>query len=286
MIGKVLSSTMKLLTVILSFCGGEPPISIREQSGVLQRVRNSMQYCTNNKIDIDPVIWPKYVDVCSKFNPVQCDTYFVTSQVLSQISVDGARYIMYILPKELPCNFAGLGVLGPCRYQPCSTWINGYYASSTSVYLHELGHNLGLGHAKYKGQPYGDMTDLMGACCADRCFNAVHLDLLQVQNPKQIITYPFDDTFVQRVVLGINEYITIIGQKKYYIQNRQSRGYEQLPEYFKDGLYVYINHPMKAETSELIMMIGNSSDEIQIDNGVNLQLLNVSQGDYTVVIYK
>ncbi|NBP02849.1 MAG: hypothetical protein EBU90_22580 [Proteobacteria bacterium] len=43
----------------------------------------------------------------------------------------------------------------------------------SSVYLHELGHNLGMYHSGYNGQEYGDLSSAMGGCCDQRYFSAV-----------------------------------------------------------------------------------------------------------------
>lgn len=283
----LVNTTMKVLTIVLSFCGGNPSISINEQRGVLQRVQDKMKFCTNNRINIIPKIWPAYVDICPTTDPTNCNADFIVSQVSSQIAaVDKEQFVSYILPKEMQCDFAGLGSVGPCTGDvQCNTWINGLYANSTDLYLHELGHNLGLGHASYKGNAYGDMTDVMGECCAERCFNAVHLDTLHVQRSKKIIAYPIDDFTVHNVILGKNEYVTMVGgKKKYYLQNRQSDGYDQIPE-FGSGLNVYIKHSNKPETSELIMIIGNSTKTFNIDNGISVTLLGITNDAYTISIH-
>lgn len=287
-IEKVVNTTMKVLTIVLSFCGGNPSISINEQRGVLLRVQDEMKFCTNNRINIIPKIWPTYVDICPTIDSTNCNADFIVSQVSSQIAaVDKEQFVSYILPKEMRCDFAGLGSIGPCMgNEQCSTWINGYYANYTNVYLHELGHNLGLGHARYNGRTYGDATDIMGECCAERCFNAVHLDTLKVQRSKKIIAYPLDDFTIHKVTLGKNEYITLIGEKKYYVQNRQSNGYDKIPKQFGNGLNVYIKYPNEPETSELYKILGNSTQTFEIDNGISVTLIGIRSNTYTISIHK
>ncbi|HKQ60469.1 MAG TPA: NEW3 domain-containing protein, partial [Candidatus Polarisedimenticolaceae bacterium] len=82
--------------------------------------------------------------------------------------VDFSRYQhrLYVLPQSVACTWAGMasvGCPGSCRafVRTCSL---------QDVFAHELGHNLGLGHAATDGDndgtandTYGDYSDFMGA---------------------------------------------------------------------------------------------------------------------------
>jgi hypothetical protein len=66
---------------------------------------------------------------------------------------------------------AGVGDVGPIFpysvvHIQASAW------RYLGMWIHELGHNLGLNHAGYNGNDYGDGTSIMGACCNLRCVNA------------------------------------------------------------------------------------------------------------------
>ncbi|KAG2437883.1 hypothetical protein HXX76_005500 [Chlamydomonas incerta] len=53
-------------------------------------------------------------------------------------------------------------------------WVSGSYARSLLSYLHELGHNLWLGHAGVGSCDDCDWSCAMGMCCRTRCFNGPH----------------------------------------------------------------------------------------------------------------
>ena len=66
-----------------------------------------------------------------------------------------------------------------CSASYCFSWIPTSWAHKVADYMHEMGHNLGMGHAgEIDGSPFSDMSDAMAACCPTRCYNAPHNMLL------------------------------------------------------------------------------------------------------------
>jgi hypothetical protein len=63
---------------------------------------------------------------------------------------------VYVLPRNA-CPAAGLGTVGG---NPSQAWV--FNCSVPDIYAHELGHNLGMGHASTPDAEYGDNTDIMG----------------------------------------------------------------------------------------------------------------------------
>lgn len=275
MIGKIITTTMRVLTIVLSVCGSSPSINIRDQASVMQRVKRTMSSCTNGIVKLEPIVYPTYVDIC----PYACDADAINRQVSELLTLNNEKYVMYVLPKEMQCSFAGLGSIGPCSGQPCNIWINGYYANYTAVYLHELGHNLGLGHANSNGYSYGDLTDAMGACCYERCFNAVHRNKLSIQKPKNWYRAPFEQ--LQTVTLDANEYVIIlVGTMRYYVQNRQNDSYDQIPHKFGGmGLNVYVERIGQSEDSELLARLHSTNEVVHVDGA--FLLTQTSQSNVT-----
>ncbi|GIL48031.1 hypothetical protein Vafri_4728 [Volvox africanus] len=88
--------------------------------------------------------------------------------------ISGIKQRIAVIPAELNgyCNFGGLAGLG-CTGSRCYSWINGLFANNLYLYLHEMGHNMGLYHSRIPGRDYGDDTCTMGN--ARTCFNAPNM---------------------------------------------------------------------------------------------------------------
>jgi hypothetical protein len=71
-------------------------------------------------------------------------------------SLTGYNHFMYIIPRNANCPYAGIA------YKPGNKAINQGYCTEADVSGHELGHNLGFGHAGGASDTYGDYSDLMG----------------------------------------------------------------------------------------------------------------------------
>ena len=99
------------------------------------------------------------------------------------INVTAFQHRIYLFPRGgvSDCNWLALGEVGTYgstgSYRSWSTMID------AAALGHELGHNLGWHHAATDpdddgtlNSEYGDVSDMMGYCCTEKKFNAVHLD--------------------------------------------------------------------------------------------------------------
>jgi hypothetical protein len=75
------------------------------------------------------------------------------------INLAAYQRISYVTPRNTNCGWTGLGSLGGTP--PTPTWVQ--QCTSTGMFSHELGHNLGFHHAATPGVEYGDASDPMGA---------------------------------------------------------------------------------------------------------------------------
>ena len=73
-------------------------------------------------------------------------------------SPSGYQRVSYALPGNANCGWSGLAALGGPT--PSPSWVQN--CTSTGLFSHELGHNLGLHHASTPTSEYGDSSDPMG----------------------------------------------------------------------------------------------------------------------------
>lgn len=143
----------------------------------------SIQQCSHNKSSLfavtEVVAIPWLRPDCSS------EAYYEVAQTTFKASKKGAlqRYhsVVIILPaswedaliknNKTNCTLVGIGEMGP-KDTHSYVWLSGKYWNSTSLFLHEIGHNMGLTESSYNGLLYADLTSAMGACCTPVCFNA------------------------------------------------------------------------------------------------------------------
>jgi hypothetical protein len=178
-----------------------------------------IRICSNNHASFSPkIVSPplqlgcsktqSYYSSCDVFNWATIADEFMTKHL--RIDVASYQHIIYILPVQSGCSFGGLGTIGPCsntKGSPCRVWVSGVIAQKPTVYVHELGHNLGLSHAGYMNDQYGDLTDIMGYCCNLRCFAAPHSHRLKWSAP--VYTYKLPIHQPKSHVLRPLQYIMI-----------------------------------------------------------------------------
>jgi len=239
----VIGKTLKTLAIILSVCNSNNPIRNDVIAKTLDKVQVTLEHCSFNKTTLTWNIVPFIVQIPCPASTSHCEplNWALRTddavQKYSSINVSTYSHIMYILPDG--CGFAGLGQVGPCR-GPCKLWISSAQAYSPNVYIHELGHNMGLNHSSYNGDPYGDLSSAMGSCCPNRCYNAAHLFILEWALPKSVYKLPLKE--VTDIKLYPNEFIRIddVNDKfHYFVQYRLRNEIDNVPPYFSDTINIY-----------------------------------------------
>lgn len=122
-----------------------------------------------------------------------CPLYSYASAADTEVQKQGIdpnsfRHKIYIIPGGAvsDCNWLAVGNLG--SYGSTATYRSWSTRIDASALGHELGHNAGWHHAATDGNnngydasestdaEYADTSDLMGYCCTEKKFNAVHTD--------------------------------------------------------------------------------------------------------------
>jgi hypothetical protein len=151
-------------------------------------------------------------------------------------------------------------------------------AMEPGLFVHELGHNLGLQHAgKRNGDEYSDTSDVMGACCLlePTCLNAVHEDQLQLR-PSIAVLNTSSTTWQQQrpYLLGSDrEYMVIKGKVFWFYVQFRMRPEASLLAPWERGPAVLVyatvpwtpNEAVKPTTTLLTTMTGASPNTSWID---------------------
>lgn len=99
-----------------------------------------------------------------------------------RLPVQEYTHRLMIVPSGNVCSWGGMGYVG-CK-KDCRVWISGDLWDMPVAYFHELGHNMGLGHAGVLGKDgYADFSSAMGYCCNTRCHGAPHASALGWSKP-------------------------------------------------------------------------------------------------------
>ncbi|NDG30882.1 hypothetical protein EB118_12515 [bacterium] len=248
---KKVSKVIKVLFVAVSVCNTGVLLPYFENA--VENATNFISRCSYNQLHIDASIIPFTVQIpCGMSTNCDTETWAqltdTSIQRYSQANPNNFNHIVYIVPYGL-CPFVGLGDIGPCNGY-CRIWVTADKYNVSSVYLHELGHNLGLYHSGYNGQEYGDLSSAMGGCCDQRCFSAVEEYVLNwtkpkvdIQNPKLKLKHtvvlasrPIPEN--NQIELAPNEYIKY---NDYFIQYRKNKwDLEFINDQFRDSVNVYM----------------------------------------------
>jgi hypothetical protein len=105
--------------------------------------------------------------------------------------------------------------------------VNGKVSTELAVYVHEIGHTLGLSHASYMGDQYADFTDTMGYCCNLRCLSAPNTHKLRWTKPAYTYDSPLTKPYT--ITLLPNQYILITSKQRQEYTFIQFR----VPKYIK-----------------------------------------------------
>ena len=122
--------------------------------------------------------------------------------------------------------------------------LNDQAECSTSLFLHEFGHNLGLGHAHLGVQEYGDTTGLMGYSWGDgirrACYNAFNHYFLgwHLSNTRVLFFLPQDHIRVYSLVNHNKTQPVIYKYKDMYWQYNHAVGFNSDTDKHKNEVVI------------------------------------------------
>lgn len=192
---------------------------------------------------------------------------------------------VYVFPRTSSCAWAGLGTVGG---NPSGAWINGY--STSYVYSHELGHNLGMHHAASylcgsvaiassgcTYSEYGDPFDVMGAAWIYRHVNGAHKTQVGWVNTRTVTS---SGTYTVNILEDAVGYQALKIAKpdtaeNYFVEYRQARGFDaSLPGNMVNGVSVIV-HNGSSQTKKLdLIPDGNLDASALVDGGSFTDIVN------------
>ncbi len=207
------------------------------------------------------------------------------------ISLNSYDNIVYVM--DISCsNAAGIGTIGG---KPARSWVHSNIGISTSVYAHEIGHNLGIHHANRffcgnkqmdveelcKSYEYGDASDVMGFGYLE--FNAPHKEAMgwvpqnTIKRITEAGTYTISSlessSSANQKVLKIDKSDTSkYYRSSYYISYRQPLGLfdKDLPPLFTTGASIHFASTDIADQTEQITADPNAIINVEPYNQATL----------------
>jgi hypothetical protein len=210
-----------------------------------------------------------------------CDDYGWANSALAQlqamgVNTSGYNHYLYVMPTNSNCN-SGWGEVGGSN-----TWINGAYCQSREIYAHELGHNLGMNHARAVQSDgsiyeYGDYSDVMGGLGPMKMFSSVHSEYMG-WTPTNKISYAGVGTFniapmeadPASTPLPLIAKVKLVSGEYYYLSYRKPIGFDaNLDPSYMDRLSI---HKGPGSYSLLVQMLGDGETYSDAANGLTIHV--------------
>ena len=176
------------------------------------------------------------------------------------IALDAYQHFVFVIPKDAPCWWTGLGDIGGNR-----VWVK---ATTAKALQHELGHNLGMNHAVRWGSPDADASDFMGSGAAG--LNAPHVaemgwlrrypgKIVELAGAADVTLEALEADPRQSALPKVVVVRPAPGANIYYLSYRASSAANPLPDESTRGLNIHIADPTRR-TGGLTYFVTSLSD--------------------------
>jgi hypothetical protein len=200
---------------------------------------------------------------------------------LRGISLDPYKHFVFVIPKDAPCWWTGVGDIGGSR-----VWVK---ATTAKALQHELGHNLGMNHAVRWRRSDADGSDFMGSGGAS--LNAPHVvemgwlrgypgKVVELAEAADVTLEALEADPRQSALPKVAIVRPAPGANTYYLSYRASSTSNPLPGEFTRGLNIHI-FDQAGQTGGLTYFVTSLSDGASYRDGpMIVQQLSHTEGGH------
>jgi len=194
--------------------------------------------------------------------------------------LDGYQHVVFVIPKNAPCWWTGLGDIGGKR-----VWVK---ATTAKALQHELGHNLGMNHAvRWRGTDADD-SDFMGSGATS--MNAPHIvemgwlrdypgKVVELTEAGDVTLEALEAAPWRSTLPKVAIVRPAPGANTYYLSYRAASAANSLPDEFIRGVNIHIASGARHTGAPTYFVMSLSDGEAYRDGPMIVQQLSHSAGD-------
>jgi hypothetical protein len=226
----------------------------------------------------DPVTLMEPVDFC--YSGLKSLADVAANEVRTRgIALWDYQHFVFLIPKDAPCWWTGLGDIGGNR-----VWVK---ATTAHALEHELGHNLGMDHAVHWRSPDAERSDFMGS--GGTSLNAPHViqmgwlqaypgKVIELTSATDVTLEALDADPRQSVVPKVAIVRPASGANTYYLSYRASSSTNPLPDEFTRGLNIHIFDPARQIGGQTYFVTSLSDGASYSDGPMIVQQTSHTEG--------